>query len=73
MRLPCWRSVLPQAERAQREVEALRQLEQSANLAGAIATLRAYLAEHPSSPAQLELQLLLDRLADRQARSALST
>jgi len=59
-------------ERAQREVEALRQLDQATNIGGAIATLRAYLAAHPTSPAQLELQLLLDNLVDRQARQQLT-
>ena len=59
-------------ERAQREVEALRKLEQAENLGGAIATLRAYLAEHPASPAETELRDLLDGLVARQERKRLT-
>ena len=63
----------PEAQnRSQREMEALRKLDQAENLGGAIATLRTYLDEHTGSPDQKELQHLLDGLIAKQERKQLT-
>ncbi len=62
------RSKQREQEQAQREIEALRNLRDSKDTAPAIATLRAYLAGHPKSANQAEVQTLLDEMETQQAR-----
>ncbi len=58
--------------RSQREVESLRKLLLENSIGGSIATLRTYLAAHPESPYQTELQHLLDGLIAKQERKHLT-
>lgn len=60
-------------EKAERDLADLRKLAESSDTAQSIAKLKAYLAGHPTSASQFELEGLLDELTARQERRQLIT
>jgi hypothetical protein len=57
-------------EREAKDLESLRQLAASDDLAGSVARLSAYLTEHPKASTYLELKTLLDEQLDKRRRLA---